>query len=128
MVRRGVIGERQRPTVQLTTDPDAPIFGKLDPDDTHPYRLKELLEALRARLPGVETNQHDALCVRAVYDISPEAAPQFMVERKYGSPQYSDALVDWLVDQYGKDPDFFTRARARYRTRAGRSEDTDASA
>ena len=30
---------------------------------------------------------------------------------KFGSPQYSDAFVDWLAE---KDPTFFVDARDRY--------------
>jgi hypothetical protein len=33
---------------------------------------------------------------------------------KFGSPQYSEAFVAWLVEQDAKDPQFFERAKARY--------------
>jgi hypothetical protein len=33
---------------------------------------------------------------------------------KFGSPQYSEAFVDWLVDEYEREPEFFARAKAQY--------------
>jgi hypothetical protein len=34
---------------------------------------------------------------------------------KYGSPQYSEAFVDWMVNEYKRSPDFFERARNRFK-------------
>jgi hypothetical protein len=33
---------------------------------------------------------------------------------KFGSPQYSDAFVDWLVAEDERDPEFFASAKATY--------------
>ena len=30
---------------------------------------------------------------------------------KFGSAQYSDALVDWIVQKYDSDPEFFAKTR-----------------
>jgi predicted HTH transcriptional regulator len=98
--------------VRLTNDPDAPVFGRLNPDDTHPYRLTAVVDLMNARLEDRGTvNQHDILCARGVYDINERTHPEFAYKPKYDSMHYSDSFLDWLDEQYRSDPDFFTKAR-----------------
>ena len=107
--------EEGRPTlIRLTTDPHAPLYGQVDPDRSHPYRQKEVVRELNARLDGRSVNAFDVLSVRRVHQISEETRPEFVHVPKFGSPQYSDAFVDWLVEQDARDPEFFARAKARY--------------
>jgi hypothetical protein len=49
-----------------------------------------------------------------VHAITEETRPEFVHVPKFGSPQYSDAFVDWLVAEQERDPDFFARAKAEY--------------
>ena len=43
--------EEGRPTlIRLTTDPHAPLYGQVDPDQSHPYRQKEVIREVTARL------------------------------------------------------------------------------
>jgi hypothetical protein len=101
--------------IRLSADPNAPVYGRLDPDRTHPYRQKELVTEVNRRLPeGVEVKGYDILSVRRVHGISEEAQPEFTHVPKFGSPQYSDAFVDWLVEQHARDPEFFATAKERY--------------
>ena len=102
--------------VRLTADPRAPVYGKLDPDQTHPYRQKELIQALNDRVPeDAHINQHTMLSVRRVHGIDEHSHPEYVHRTKFaGSPQYSRAFLEWLVEQYGRDPRFFERAKARY--------------
>jgi hypothetical protein len=101
--------------IRLSSDPNAPLYGKLDPDRTHPYRQTEATAEANRRLPeGVEINPYDVLSVRRVHEIDEETRPEFTHVPKFGSPQYSEAFVEWLVDQYRRDPEFFTRAKAKY--------------
>ncbi len=103
--------------IQLTTDPNAPVYRKLDPDVSHPFRQKELIMEVNGRLPvGTAINSRDILCVRGVYEVDEKSAPQFCHLAKYGgAPQYSEAFVEWVVEQYRSDSEFFTNARARYK-------------
>jgi len=99
--------------IRLTNDPDAPAFFKLDPNQTHPYRQKELVAEVNARLPkGMAINQYDVLAVRKTYAI--DANETYTYHPTFGSPQYSPALVNWMVKQYEADPGFFAMARAKY--------------
>jgi hypothetical protein len=107
--------EEGRPTlIRLTTDPTAPLYGQIDPDLSHPHRQKEVVREVNARLDGRKVNAFDVLSVRRIHEISEETRPDFVHVPKFGSPQYSDAFVDWLVDQDAKDPQFFAQAKARY--------------
>jgi hypothetical protein len=109
--------EEGRPTlIRLTTDPHAPLYGQVDPDRSHPYRQKEVIREVNARLADVTVNAFDVLSVRRVHAVSEETRPEFVHVPKFGSPQYSDAFVDWLVGEYGRDPGFFSRAKAGYLT------------
>jgi hypothetical protein len=107
--------EEGRPTlIRLTTDPHAPLYGQVDPDQSHPYRQKEAIREVNARLDGHSVNAFDILSVRRVHAISEETRPEFVHVPKFGSPQYSDAFVDWLVAENGRDPEFFGRAKTAY--------------
>ena len=107
--------EEGRPTlIRLTTDPHAPLYGQVDPDQSHPYRQKEVIREVNARLDGHGVNAFDVLSVRRVHAISEETRPEFVHVPKFGSPQYSDAFVDWLVEQDSGDPNFFEKAKAGY--------------
>ena len=107
--------EEGRPTlIRLTTDPHAPLYGQVDPDRSHPYRQKEVIREVNARLDGAVVNAFDVLSVRRVHAISEETRPEFVHVPKFGSPQYSDAFVDWLIGEHERDPEFFTRAKAKY--------------
>src|SRR5204863_1448495 len=97
-----------------TTDPTAPLYGQIDPDLSHPFRQKEVVREVNARLDGREVNAFDILSVRRIHEISEEAHPDFVHVPKFGSPQYSEAFVDWLVEQDATAPQFFARAKTRY--------------
>jgi hypothetical protein len=98
--------------IRLTGDPSAPAFGKLDPDQTHPHLTNGMIQAVQDRLPdGRVFNSHDANCVRKIHKIEPDTKPEFIHIPKFGSPQYSDAYVDWLAEQ---PQEFFDDARVRF--------------
>jgi hypothetical protein len=107
--------EEGRPTlIRLTTDPHAPLYGQVDPDRSHPYRQKEVIREVNARMDGANVNAFDVLSVRRVHAITEETRPEFVHVPKFGSPQYSDAFVDWLIAEHQRDPQFFPRAKAAY--------------
>jgi hypothetical protein len=96
--------------IRLVTDPSAPAFRQVDTDTTYPYRQKELLAAINKRIGGTcLVNPYDLLCVRRVYEA--DKRPEFFHQPKFGSPQYSAAFLNWLVENYQKDSAFFIKAR-----------------
>jgi hypothetical protein len=107
--------EEGRPTlIRLTTDPHAPLYGQVDPDQSHPYRQKEVIREVNARLGEGAVNAFDVLSVRRMHAISEETRPEFVHVPKFGSPQYSDAFVEWLVAERERDPRFFEKAKKSY--------------
>ena len=82
-----------------------------DPGKTHPLRQKEVIEKLRATFPRI--NQYDIQSVIETHKIKSKSE-YFYQGSVSGSPsQYSQAFVSWLIEQYKRDPQFFTKARAR---------------
>jgi hypothetical protein len=118
--------EEGRPTlIRLTTDPHAPLYGQVDPDRSHPYRQKEVIREVNARLDGHSVNAFDVLSIRRMHTVTEETRPEFVHVPKFGSPQYSDAFVDWIVAEHKRDPLFFSQAKARYlATRRRRKTDS----
>ena len=98
--------------IRVVNDPRAPAFRVVDYDRTHPYRQKEVLAAVRERLPEHPINQFDLQAVRHVHHT--DANPDFSHKPVFGTRQYSAKFIEWLIDQGKRDPGFFTRAREEY--------------
>lgn len=105
-------GER---AIRITTDENAPLYRLADWDVTHPYRQTELVPEVNGRLPDdVTFNSHDVLSVRRAHDIDEQTRPEFIHRPRFGWYQYSNAFVQWLIEQYERDTEFFAKARTRY--------------
>jgi len=102
-------------SIRIVDDPTVPVYREIDRDQTHPRRQKEVVPLVNQRLGGSkDINAYDLLCVRKVHKID-QTKPKFYYKPRYGSPQYSDAFVDWLVEHYKKDSLFFDKARKEYK-------------
>lgn len=101
-------GER---VIRITTDEHAPLYRAVDFDITHPYRQKELIAEVNRRLPEERAiNAYEFLAVRRTNEIDPD----FVHRPRFGTNQYSQAFVDWLVERIERDPAFIERARSAY--------------
>lgn len=97
--------------IRITTDQHAPLYRAVDFDLTHPYRQKELIAEVNSRLPEERAiNAYEFLAVRRTNEIDPD----FVHRPRFGTNQYSQAFVDWLVERIERDPEFIERARMRY--------------
>lgn len=86
-----------------------------NPDITHPYRRKDVVELVNQRLNGRKMiTPYDVLCVRTVSKID-DSKPNYYYKSKFTSPQYSGAFVDWLVEQFEKNNMFFEKSKAKYK-------------
>ncbi|MDH3314579.1 MAG: putative DNA binding domain-containing protein [Gammaproteobacteria bacterium] len=104
--------------IQIIDDPNAPTYRVVDIDRTHPFRAKEAIMEIAKRLPeDVVFNSFDFLSLRKVHDI--DDREEFTHEPKFGSRQYSQGFVDWVVREYNKDHTFLTKARKKYREISG---------
>jgi len=101
--------------IRIVDEPGAPPYRLETPDHTHPHRQKEVIELVNQQLGGEKIiNSYDVLSVRRVYEID-ETKPQYCYNPKFGSPQYRDDFINWLIQCYEKDPLFFVKAREQYR-------------
>jgi hypothetical protein len=99
--------------LRLTDDPNAPAYYAVPIDTTHPFRQKEIVTELNARLGGKRrVTSHDILCIRRVYEVQKEI--KFCYTQNFASPRYSPAFVDWIVAEYEKDNAFFDGAKEKY--------------
>ncbi len=101
--------------IRFTDDPDAPAYHNVDPNTTHPHRQKDIVEFLNKKKSPKNRpiSQHDIYCVRQVYGI--EKNPTYYYKPKFGSPQYSEEFLNWLIRNYNKDSSFFDKARAKWK-------------
>lgn len=117
------VRETDSPTatpIRVVDDPHVAAYRLVDYDKTHPYRQKELLVRFRELVPDRPVNQFDLLAVRHVHHI--DAHPEFAHKSMFGTRQYSQKFLDWLVGQARTDPLFFSAAREEYgRSRLGTS-------
>lgn len=105
-------GER---AIRITTDENAPLYRAVDWDVTHPHRQTELIEEVNKRMPrNVSINGYDIQSVKRSHNINETSRPDFVHLPRFGTYQYSDECVEWLVGEYQRDDEFFTKARARY--------------
>jgi len=96
--------------IRIVDDPKAPAYRKIDYDVSHPYRQKDLVAKLNAKLKGkVAISSYDILCLRRLYDLDENLT--YCHKPLFTSMQYSDALVDWVVEQFVKDSQFFEKTR-----------------
>lgn len=116
VVEHGADDEGDRPArIRLVDEPDAPVYGLLSPDVTHPYRQTELVDRLNELLNGeAHVTSHDMVAIRRSEGIDADTQPTFCHQPRFGSPQYSDAFADWILERYHGDPRFFTNAREHY--------------
>jgi hypothetical protein len=111
--------------VRLSNDPNVPIIGGISPDQTHPYRLKELVEAINQHFPSdKQINQYDIQCVRKLYGIENNLTFHYLP--KFGGHQYSPALSEWIMNRYQADTMFFQKARQEMQERRRAAKKSDA--
>jgi len=100
---------------RVVDDPKAPALGRTDFDRTHPYREVDVVRLVSTELGAGAVRHYDVQCVRRVYDV--DRQEKWFHRPKFGSPQYSQAFVDWLVSSARNDGGFFTDAVARDQAR-----------
>jgi len=84
------------------------------PDQTHPYRGKDVLASLNKTLAdGDKVNSYDLKCVNALFKVEQRA--EFHYKGNFSSRQYSEGYVARLLEEYRKDPDFFRHTRAKFK-------------
>ncbi len=101
--------------IRITDNPGAPEYQLIDPDKTHPWRQKELLDELNRPLP-TKINPYDLLAVRRLHGIDED--PAFVHKPRFGSTQYSPNFAKWLLEQHSNNPRFFEKCRSAFKPTA----------
>jgi hypothetical protein len=103
-------GDDKAMPFRLVDDERAPGVRAPDFDKAYPFRRKEVVVEVNKRLDAKKkVGPFDIQCVRKVYEIDGKA--MYSGALKYGSRQYSDAFIDWIVAEYQQDNSFFDKAR-----------------
>lgn len=109
--------------IRFTEDPTAPAYRIEDPNKTHPYRQKEILAILNNNIGnGRRQVNYDIQCIRQIYEI--EKKPQYYYKPKYGTPQYSDLFLQWLLEEYRENLNFFEETREKCKKSLNKSAQT----
>jgi hypothetical protein len=113
VVASGEVTESGSPNatpIRIVNDPTAPAYRKIDPDISHPYRTKDLIQILNDKLAGqIKLTTHDVLCIRRLFGC--ENNPSFCHKPTFSSMQFSEALINWIMQKYAADPSFFDKVR-----------------
>ena len=100
--------------IRIVDDPKAQAFRQIDPNETHPFRQKDVISEVRKHLPITQKfNQFDVYTIRKVHQI--DGKKQFYYRPVFGSPQFSNEFVKWIIEQHKHDEYFFRRTRGRFR-------------
>lgn len=95
----------------LTYDPAATKLPVGAIDAGWPHRQKEVVAEVNKRLAGGKTiNPSHILYVRRAYGI--EANGAYCYTQKHASPMYSEAFIEWIVQQFKADRHFFEKAKS----------------
>jgi hypothetical protein len=100
----------------MSTDPSAVRIVPGNAEEIWPHRQGDVIREVNKRIEsGRKINSFDITCVKAAYDIL-KKRPDFAYKpHKKSSPQYSGAFIEWLVEQYEKNKNFFLKAREEYK-------------
>jgi hypothetical protein len=85
-------------------------------DSLWPHRQIDVIKKANLELKDeAKISSHDILCVKKQHGVDKISEFTYRPFAK-SSPQYSDAFIGWLVDQFRRDPLFFEKARAQYKS------------
>jgi hypothetical protein len=95
--------------VRIVNDPAAPALHPQDVDRLYPWRQKDLVGVLNRRLGRRMLNSYDIQAVRRHHRL--DERPDFIFNLPGAGRRYSPAAAEWMLDEHGRDPEFFQRAR-----------------
>jgi hypothetical protein len=95
--------------IRLTDRGDGPIFKVVDNDQLYPYRAKELLKRLHDLVGPKQISSYDIRLARRTHQV--DSNPNYSYQGRFGSRQYSEAFVEFLVSEYRRDHQCFHKLR-----------------
>ena len=86
----------------------------LNPDATHPYRQKEIINLIKDNTADdIKLNNYDMRVVNEIFKIKSNIV--FCYNPRYSSPQYSQAFVDWVLKKITDNNNFFIQSRQEFK-------------
>lgn len=73
--------------IQLTSDPDAAVYGRLDPDASHPYRQAEAVKGGEPKAPQGSEDPTHMTSSRSGRTHGTDSNPLFFHQPHFGSPE-----------------------------------------
>ena len=106
--------------IRIVDDPSVPAHYReviaVNPNQTHTFRRNDVVIRLRELLPNYITiNFYDVYAIRKAYGV--DENPKFYFKPKFGSPQYSDDFIKWILIHYKEDNEFFSKTRAQLKNK-----------
>lgn len=98
----------------VTSDPAAVRVAPSNAEEIWPYRQVDVIREVNKRVGEKVINPFDITCLKSNLEIFKKHPEHAYKPHSMTSPQYSDAFVEWLVDQYKKNKNFFKKAREEF--------------
>ncbi len=100
---------------QIAVQPGAQAVVPANPEEIWPHRQKAVIERVnRALLGQIAITTYDIQCIKNVFNVL-EEHPEFAFKpHPIASPQYSDQFIEWILNQYRRNEDFFAETRREY--------------
>lgn len=102
--------------IRIVDDPNVPAYRKIDFDLSHPHRMKELLRKLNEESNSNEVvTSYHIQCLRRLHKL--DANTDFCHKPVFGSMQYSESLIDWIIERMRKNSHFLQETRTECHAR-----------
>jgi schlafen family protein len=98
----------------VTNDPTAVRVAPSNAEEIWPYRQVDVIREVNKRLGEKVINPFDITCLKSNLEIFKKHPEYAYKPHSMTSPQYSDAFVEWLVDQHKKNKNFFKKVREEF--------------
>lgn len=112
-----LVQQPQHGDIVLSKGPGGATVGIVevpkDPSKSHPYRQMEVVARLNADLNDWKINPFDVQSIVKAYGVKSRPEFYYLSSVRNSSPQYSEAFIEWIIDQYQRDPTFFTASRRK---------------
>lgn len=105
---------------RITNDPSAPTIYRemiaVNPNRTHTLRRDDVVLKIREFIPNNMTfTSYDVYVIRKVFNVDENS--EFYFKPKFGSPQYSEKFIKWVLREYKEDREFFLKTRVQYKNK-----------
>lgn len=98
---------------RIVSNKDAPAVRLEDANKLFPHLGKDVIASVNRRLDGqIKINTYDFQCVKKVFRLENDHPELCYRPFLKGSVQFSDKLIEWLVEHFSNDRTFFSRTRA----------------